>query len=503
MRIERGFSHSEPQRRPHNELENLYRSWGVFDLLHETVDRLPPDWLIVLNIARNLLDGKPIPGINVPDALRALTERNVRIDYEKRLVTRKWQESTEIPTADIDVRPIERLIELPKVLPPYLLLADVEPDLFAYNALTGNLPVAENQKPKIIMEEKSEEVEELEEVRKVGRSMRQKVFVLFDRSRSMDDNNKLIFSKAVVMSYLAKAYEENAQIYFRAFISDADDRIECIHPEEFASLSGEVLSVHFTHKLMVRILQQMIPTPPDYKPLGTNIGGAISTALEDVKEIDQLKEDQDATTEILLITDGASYTPIPRIPPNITLHTLHLQGGKEVEYDPWMTRRQYEASVGDLEDRSKTYTLIDTSRLKAPPFETDAKLLEEEADRLASESSLNDSPETQNENETQKSIKKAREMTTAYRKMYPKDRGLKKTGKKIERAGNGTEPGGIQELIQQTIETIKQKIKRRASSKENKKAQQNKEKRKIGPIRTPSVNASSATLFDFRIKRDQ
>ena len=49
--------------RPEEDLEDLYRSWEVLDLVGETVSAMPPGWLDVLNLARNLLDARALPGI--------------------------------------------------------------------------------------------------------------------------------------------------------------------------------------------------------------------------------------------------------------------------------------------------------------------------------------------------------------------------------------------------------------------------------------------------------
>lgn len=415
----------EPQRfeksRGHsNELEELYRSWGVLDLLGTTIDLLPPDWLRVLNISRNLLDGKPIPGVNMSNVLKALIERNVKIDYEKRLVTRKWQEPTEIPSDQIEVRPIKNLTELPRVLPPHLLLADIDPDLFAYQAISGNLPVSENQKPKVVMEEKSETVDELEAVKKVGSSMRQKVYVLLDVSLSMDDSNKLIFAKAVIMAYLAKAYEEEAQIYFRAFAGKAGNRQDCISENQFPTLAQYILN---------------ISTYPD-----TNIARALRFAISDIKKMDKLQGDKPATTEILLITDGGSHTPIPQTPHSVTLHTLHIQDGTEEALDHYgddenpdlYSKKAFLARIAELTQASQTFTKIDPSDLRLLPENRDLWLLKEEVGKLEEELSSRDLRGPRYDRSLQDRIKKIRKMATAYRKMYSTERSKKTEAKELE-----------------------------------------------------------------------
>lgn len=454
--------HIERVKELRNELEELYRSWGVFDLLNTTVDRLPPYWLDILNIARNLLDGKPIPGVRVPNALRALTERSVKIDYEKRTVTRRWQEPTEIPSTDIDVRPIETLNELPKVLPPYLLLADVEPDLFTYNAASGNIPIKEHQKPRIVLEEKSDTVEELEEVRKIGSSMRQKVYALLDVSTSMPYNNKFIFAKAVMMAYLAKAYEEQAQIYFRPFAGSTGGRIDCVSSSQFPGLAEYVLKIGAYS--------------------GTDISTPLRFAISDIQDIDGLKGDRYATTEILLITDGASYTQIPRIPRNMTLHTLHIQAGNEAYMDPSLTPQWYAARVQELADASKTFTVINPANLALPSAERDAWLLREEVGKLEDELSSKDLGNAQNDTDLKNRIKKAKQMSTAYKKMYGDRNGLKDTEQRAKKMEFRLSPKGIKQAIKDALSSRKFALKRLKGIKSS---------------RNPQL---TGTLFDFRIK---
>lgn len=468
MYTEREPLYSERQRQPRNDIEELYRSWGVFDLLHRTVDQLPPAWLRILNISRNLLEGKPVPGIRGSNTLRALTERNVKIDYEKLLVTRRWREPTELPSSEIDVRPIETLSELPKVLPPYLLLADIAPDLFTYKALSGDLPVSEYRKPKVVMAEKSDIVEELEEVRSIGSSMRQKVYILQDVSLSMGDSYKLIFAKAVIMAYMVKAYEEHAQIYFRPFAGFAGVRVDCVRPSQFPELAHYVLAMG--------------------RYSDTNIALALQTAITDIRDIDQLRGDRLTTTEIFLITDGASHTDIPGTPRNITLHTLHLNDGTEEAFDyayGGYSYKAYVARIAELAQTSKTFTEINTSSLRFPPADKETWLLKEEVGKLEQELSSKDLGNAKNDTDLNNRIKKAKQMSTAYKKMYGDRHGLKDTERKAKKMEFRLSPKGVKQAIKDALSSRRSTLKR------------------LKGIKTSRNPQQSGTLFDFRIKRDK
>ena len=54
------------------ELEGLYRSWRMLDVLNETIATMPPGWLRVLGIARNIMLRRPLPGVEVPDEVARL-----------------------------------------------------------------------------------------------------------------------------------------------------------------------------------------------------------------------------------------------------------------------------------------------------------------------------------------------------------------------------------------------------------------------------------------------
>lgn len=444
---------------PSEGLTKLYESWGVFDFFQTTLDELPPDYLKILNIARNLLNGL-IPGVTIPTSLMGLLERDRKIVYDRRYITRQWQERTIFPSDRIDIRPIQTLSELPQVLPPNRLLQEVSPDLFAYNALTGNLPIAEPQKPRVQTEEKSETLEELVPRVVKGASPRQKVYALMDVSLSMRDAYKLIFAKSVMLAYLIKAHEENAQLFLRSFAGETSDRIDCLTPGQFGPLARTILRYGISY--------------------GTDAARALSFAIKDVRAIDRIQERERAQTEILLISDCETQSEVPTIPGNITLHTLHLTGQTEGYYQEGWYRDQLYA----LRGRSVTFTSIDTSNLRLPKAVEDAWLMWEELRDLSDMHGGMAFEEIERDQKFQKRIRDLKQLSGAYKKMY---------GGEYETIANEAQKLQRQVSRQGIKERIMEKLKQAMNLKQQCMVQ-------LRRLRLPQRPKLTATSFDFRIK---
>ncbi|MGB4863580.1 MAG: hypothetical protein WBO97_14075, partial [Tepidiformaceae bacterium] len=120
------------------ELEALYRSWRILDLLGTTVKELPPQWLRVLEIARNILLHRPLPGVELPDELNLLVSHTeaiyttqVRIERKKRVV---------FPvTGDTSVQPLHHLTDFPQVTLPDMMLRGISQELFDFRLISGGI----------------------------------------------------------------------------------------------------------------------------------------------------------------------------------------------------------------------------------------------------------------------------------------------------------------------------------------------------------------------------
>jgi len=334
-----------------DELDALLRSWRILDLVAETVAEMPPSWLEILNLARNLLDGKAPQGVDVPDDLTALIRRGqsavttrIRTEVRRRVV---------IPaTADTIVQPLRTIMDLPQISPSDRMLRELSPSLFNYRLLAGNIDGVYNINRTPVVEEYEETIEEEVPTESPNRKKRQKVYALLDISNSMREHHKVIFAKALMLAYLVKASEERADIHFRTFGNTVHYRSDCRNPQDFAELARRILQV----------------TPDG----STDIKGAVSVAIGDIRQIDNLNSVsrvfERPDTEILLISDCESYS-IPHVPRGIKLHTVHLKGGR------MMTA--YREGFERIKAESATFHAIDTTGLELADTTRDRWLLQE------------------------------------------------------------------------------------------------------------------------------
>jgi hypothetical protein len=335
-------------------LDDLYRSWGILDLLRETVAAVPPQWLLILDIARNLLDGRPIPGITLPPQLAALLTRAEQVSYERRTVRRKRTTVFEVLPDHPEVRPIESLSELPRVVINQRMWQFIDPRLFLYRVYSHDVLVREPEEQLEAFEREQEVVEEVLVPRRPERQRRQKVLVLRDTSNSMRDGNKGIFAKAVALAYLVKAQEEGAEVSDRSFANRVHARLRARTPEQFAAIARRILSEGYYGT--------------------TNLAEALDVTMREIRREELgLNPFAKAQTEILLISDCENPVQLPLLPPGVTINTLHLQGGREGRM-----LRDYAERLKEIQDISRLFVRIDTSALSLPDRTREAWLAREE-----------------------------------------------------------------------------------------------------------------------------
>ncbi len=118
------------------ELQDLYRSWRILDLVGETVNELPPEWLRILEIARNIMLHRPIPGVELPEDVvnlvspaEAIYTTQIRVERKKRVVYPV--------TGDTQVRPLHNLTDFPQVTLPDMMLRSISQELFDFRLISG------------------------------------------------------------------------------------------------------------------------------------------------------------------------------------------------------------------------------------------------------------------------------------------------------------------------------------------------------------------------------
>lgn len=340
---------------PAARLTELYRSWGILDLLGLSVDELPPEWLRILNIARNLLDGHPIPGVGIPTTVAALLAREEEVVYERRRVRRLITDNAHHIPDDPEVRPIESVSEFPRIIMSQRLWQFIDPEIFYYRVYAHDVLVKEKEEIRALLDDRFEETEELVPVANRQRRPRQKVLVLRDTSSSMRDNHKGIFAKAVALAYLIKAQEEGAEVSDRSFANTVHPRLRATTPEGFATVARRILREGFYGT--------------------TNLAAALEDTIVEIRK-EELGLDPYAlaVTEILLISDCENPDRLPPLPPGVTINTLHLEGGREGYMLPTYAER-----LEEIQGVSQSFVRIDTSSLTMPPAAREAWSALEEA----------------------------------------------------------------------------------------------------------------------------
>ena len=385
---------------PSTDLGALYRSWRIIDLLGETIEQLPPEWLKILNIARTLLDGDQIPGMSVPDGLTALVTRDPEFTYERRRVSVSHKHKRSPLEDEPQVRPIESFAEFPRILMNQRMWQFIDSELFFYKICTHDVLVKEREMSDESIEEDVEDtIEELVKVAKPPRRGRQRVLVLRDTSSSMNDGNKGTFAKAVALAYLIKAQEEGAEVSDRSYANRVHARLRATSAADFPVIAKRILKEGYYGT--------------------TNLADALRVTMAEIRR-EEVGFDPHARakTEILLISDCENPVELPPLPPGVTINTLHLEGGKEGRM-----LRDYQHRLAEIQQISTVFVRIDTSALQLPDRIRDAWSVLQEAAAVDDQLSLDLPVEgAEPDPELRRRAREVDQLSTIYERMAEQDK---------------------------------------------------------------------------------
>lgn len=383
----------EPAPEP-GELEALYASWGFLELLRETITVAPREWLQIMSIARCLLDGRPVPGIDVPDRLARLVQRDGP-PAPPPPDPRKTALFGRITLDEPEVRPIESMAELPKVVPSQMMWQFVDPELFYYRVVTHDVLIKEHVDGREPDPEETPDRRAAEPPPERRRGKRQSVLVLRDTSTSMREGNKGIFAKAFALAYLVKAQEEGAEISDRSFANRVHARLRAQRPEEFAAVAQRILREGYVGT--------------------TDLSEALNVTMREIRR-EELGLDPNAVarTEILLISDCELPEQLPEILPGITINTLHLAGGREGHMI-----RDYEDRLAEVMRVSKLFVHIDTTTLTLPDERRSQWLLGCEAEAVEQELAAYEAVHEAPDAELRERARRLRELQPVYEHLAP------------------------------------------------------------------------------------
>lgn len=405
--------------RVQDDLEALYRSWDILDLVGETVGELPVEWLQILNVARNLASGNPLPGIDLPDDVQKLV-KPWELEYEViRHVETKRRVVYPI-TGDSRVQPLRNVMDFPHITMPDLLMRSRSPDIFDYRLLAGDIHGLYNTAPGPTEEEYDDVREERVLRGSPNRRKRQKVYALLDVSNSMRDANKMVFAKALLLAYLVTAHKERAQLYFRTFANSVHARSDVREGEGFGDLAKRVLSV----------------TPDG----STDIKAALAAAIGDINALDGVGQGKTAfgasSTELLLISDCETYF-VPSVPAGIKLHTVHLKGGPML--------KGYSEGFEQIRAASTTFTELDTTRFVLPETSRDRWLLQQDGRTLEP---VGNAAAMEGGRNKEDRLQRREQLLQAYQRMNTREKPSKSRRGKSARF-DGTNTGAFAHLFRQ------------------------------------------------------
>lgn len=192
-------------------------------------------------------------------------------------------------------------------------------------------------------------------------SRKQKVYVLFDASRSMSAHHRIHLAKAILYIFLKRNKTDLGHISFRTFDDHVGDLHTAVDQMSYEALMRYVLRI--THLGEATVLQK-----------------ALFQALDDIHEMEHL-----SGAEILIITDGAvsldEDSIRSKMDENIEIHTVKI-GHAQVFAS--------EAQIADMVARGqvKDRTLIDLQSQKAD-IEHQLRVTEGAARRQSLEQMLN------------------------------------------------------------------------------------------------------------------
>lgn len=422
-----------------NELADLYRSWGILDLLDESIEHLPSVWLQILNIARNLLDGKPISGVTIPAEISALLSREDGPTWERRMVKRKPKSRPREESDEIDVRPIESFSEFPRIVVGQRMWQFIEPDLFIYKIYAHDVLVREQEEKPPPAEDEEALIEELVAVPKSRRKPRQRVLVLRDTSSSMRDSSKGIFAKAVALAYLVKAQEEGAEVGDRSFANTVHPRLRADAPAGFAAIARRILKEGFYGT--------------------TNLAAAFEVTMSEIRREELgINPLAIAKTEILLISDCENPEPLPPLPPGVTVNTLHLEGGKE-----GLMVRDYQERLREIQEISALFVRVDTSALQLPDASREAWTLLEETRAIQQELESLGEGRTPADADLSERLTRVQRLITVYERMAQGARAYKGLKAEMGRLHLGRR-AGLRELLDALIAKLRALLDHRVPS---------------------------------------
>lgn len=218
-----------------------------------------------------------------------------------RTAYREGAQTSPIPADSMNVSPLTETGQIASILPAEWLLDDVAPELFTKKLLNRELLRAEWQENvrTPVTEYSTVKVREMIEVPAPPQEKRHHAAVLFDRSESMDDDDRRgEVAKGLALSFLKSAFDDRSLLHLRTFNASVGSPVAGRDLTTLTSLAKSLVQLRFSG--------------------GTDIQSALNTGFADIQA-----DSQHEASDLLLITDGLST--LDRRPHGATkIHTVRI-----------------------------------------------------------------------------------------------------------------------------------------------------------------------------------
>lgn len=277
--------------------EDFFEYWDSLGLFDNIQVILPPQFLVLFEIARNLFTDR-----TSADAFNAIEE----ISKEEAVYIPEREQSISVnrierhvPLSDkMEIETYKNIIDLKRALPRELAMDD---DIFSAKLFTRTLMVQKHYESEsdhfkpvtTLINESGRDANRFEQI----------FYILLDTSRSMDMHMRSFYSKCIVAEFLRRKLNTNARLFFRTFDTQTGELHKIEKKEDYPFLIEKVLFA-------------------TTGGVSTNLQKAVYQAIDDINYTKDM-----ANAEILVVTDGVS-----RIDPddmiaklgNIKLHVLKI-----------------------------------------------------------------------------------------------------------------------------------------------------------------------------------
>ena len=253
---------------------DFFEYWETFGFFDNLQMSLPREFFVLFEIAR--LISTQSTASEALNAIEELSRKETDQNYsrDKSISVDRLDKSAAL-SDKMEIQNYKTIYDLKKALPHEIFLAK---SIFDIKLLTKTLQVQkhfESDTDKFIPISPMKNDKGQNKIR-----FEQKFYLLFDRSRSMENRMRSFYSKTIVAEFLRRKLESNARLYFRPFDSKPGSLFKIEKKEDFPALIEKVI---FTTT----------------GGTSTNMQQAV---LQAVNDISYDKEMADA--EILVITDG-------------------------------------------------------------------------------------------------------------------------------------------------------------------------------------------------------